>query len=390
MDIPDHVDGIIDLKTLEDIHQQLSVSSTENDQELAIWIKEHYLYEPITQPGRQIRTAVGFSQLDRAFRRVRTLTNKAQDKWPFFDRKWKEMPSSTVRNNARGESAPGIGFPGMPGPMRGLPVTNGHIARPDDSSASTAERQFGFQGGPAPSSFVSFGSAGQPPIRHRHQRQQVFSLPIPNSPVPLPSSTKASSKVLPGSEKPSDSQDQPVPQKQAEQNLRSTDDLPKYTGECKPVGLWSLRPQSILTNLYFLANRKITDFFSPSEGPGSARSASVQELRSEGVKVPSEESKSGLMPESDDMAQLAAAEVAREAGNGKVRGLNGRYLTKPDSKPRKARRATGGRRKGRKCKAADRIDCVLEVSLTKPSTRKRNAVQHPSTSRNIILCSGGR
>jgi hypothetical protein len=130
MVLPKHVDGYIDLLTLADIHQVLSESGQQDDQMLGDWIKKRYLYEPISvsETGREINTSEGFSQLDRAYRRVRSLTNKAQDKWPFFDRNWKEMPSSTVRNNARGEAAPGVRFPSMTGAPRDSPVTNGHVA----------------------------------------------------------------------------------------------------------------------------------------------------------------------------------------------------------------------------------------------------------------------
>lgn len=127
MMLPTHVDGIIDLKTLEDIHHYLCQSELEDDQELGSWIKKHYLYEPISTPGRPIQTTDGFSKLDRAYRRVRALTNKAQDKWPFFDRNWKEMTPRTVKNNARGEVAPGVSFPGMNGDAVDSSMSNEHL-----------------------------------------------------------------------------------------------------------------------------------------------------------------------------------------------------------------------------------------------------------------------
>jgi hypothetical protein len=255
MDIPEHVDGIIDLKTLEAIHQQLNESSDQDDQELAIWVKEHYLYEPITQPGRQIRTSKGFAQLDRAFRRVRTLTGKAQDKWPFFDRNWKEMPTSMVRNNARGEASPGVRFPSMLRPMRGPSMTNGHTAHQGESSASALERQFQFQGGPTPQSFVSFGSRA--PVRHKNQRQQVFPLPIPNTPVPLPLNNKV--------------------------DPRSTDDLPKYTGECKPLGFStsSTQTHSPSSSLFASLTKKSQ---TSSRGPRVLAAPALHLLKKHGLK----------------------------------------------------------------------------------------------------------
>jgi hypothetical protein len=135
MMLPEHVDGFIDLPTLADIHRFLSQSSLEEDQALAAWVKARYLFEPTTAAGREIRTTEGFSKLDHAYRRVRSLTNKAQDKWPFFDRNWKQMSSTTVRNNARGESAPGVSLRGMNGITHDSPVVNGHDTRYGESNS---------------------------------------------------------------------------------------------------------------------------------------------------------------------------------------------------------------------------------------------------------------
>lgn len=110
--LPEEVFGYIDVVTLADIHRYLRESEAQDDIDLAAWIQENYLYGvEKDQPTATIRTAQGFAQLDRAYRRVRSLTNKAQDKWPFFDRNFKEMSSATVRNNARGEAAPGVLYP---------------------------------------------------------------------------------------------------------------------------------------------------------------------------------------------------------------------------------------------------------------------------------------
>jgi hypothetical protein len=133
MMLPAYVDGFIDLKTLADIHRFLNQSELEEDLALAAWVKEHYLYEPIKSDGREIRTTEGFSKLDRAYRRVRSLTNKAQDKWPFFDRNWKSMSSTTVRNNARGEASPGVSLPGMSNAAHDLPMSSAQDARRGES-----------------------------------------------------------------------------------------------------------------------------------------------------------------------------------------------------------------------------------------------------------------
>jgi hypothetical protein len=124
MMLPDPAVGIIDLATLKDIHRFLNQSGLQDDRELAAWVQQNFLYEPITSVGREIRTTESFSQLDRAYRRARSLTNKTQDKWPFFSRDWKEMPPATVRNNARGEAAPGVALPGMTGAMHDSPMSD--------------------------------------------------------------------------------------------------------------------------------------------------------------------------------------------------------------------------------------------------------------------------
>lgn len=113
--LPEAVYAFIDLENLTNIHRYLRESELEEDQVLAAWILETYLYEPTDESYRTIRTTEGFSKLDRAYRRVRSLTNKAQDKWPFFDKNWKVMSSATVRNNARGEAAPGVLYPDTEG-----------------------------------------------------------------------------------------------------------------------------------------------------------------------------------------------------------------------------------------------------------------------------------
>ncbi|KAF1918107.1 hypothetical protein BDU57DRAFT_514681 [Ampelomyces quisqualis] len=108
MKLPDHVDGFIDLKTLKDIHHCLNESTLEDDLAIAAWVKKHYLYEPIKSEGREINSTEGFLKLHTAYLRVKSLTNKAQDKWPFFDRNWKSMNAKTVRRNGKGEAALGV------------------------------------------------------------------------------------------------------------------------------------------------------------------------------------------------------------------------------------------------------------------------------------------
>jgi hypothetical protein len=104
MDVSEKVEGYIDLETLDKIRSTLSNSTDQKDVDLAVWIQRNYLYEPIgeTEDGRPISSREGFEKLDRAYKRVRSLTNRAQDKWPFFDRHWKKMPANTVRQVAQG------------------------------------------------------------------------------------------------------------------------------------------------------------------------------------------------------------------------------------------------------------------------------------------------
>ncbi|KAJ5035264.1 hypothetical protein J3E74DRAFT_455841 [Bipolaris maydis] len=129
--LPEEVFGYIDVVTLADIH-------------------------------RYLRETQGFAQLDRAYRRVRSLTNKAQDKWPFFDRNFKEMSSATVRNNARGEAAPGLGA-----------STVSNMAQSNCSFFS-----------PRTSGAVCFGKAKPPPALYdkrrlvQRNRTQFFPRPI--------------------------------------------------------------------------------------------------------------------------------------------------------------------------------------------------------------------
>jgi hypothetical protein len=109
--LPEEVFGHVDVATLGDITRYLHESESQDDTELATWIQRNYLDGlKKDQSTATIRTSEGFAQLDRAYRRVRSLTNKAQDKWPFFDKNFKQMSTATVRNNARGEAAPGVSF----------------------------------------------------------------------------------------------------------------------------------------------------------------------------------------------------------------------------------------------------------------------------------------
>lgn len=127
---PTYPDGIVDIKVLSKIHSCLSDSSQDDDLALAAWVKNNFLYEPTDVESRDIRTAEGFFNIERAWRRVRALTvssnvrhvhilfsnlvqGKAVDKWPFCYSSWKKMPAPVVRKNAQGADASGVSMPAM-------------------------------------------------------------------------------------------------------------------------------------------------------------------------------------------------------------------------------------------------------------------------------------
>lgn len=105
--LSEHVEGYIDMELLVDIHMSLSQSEKSDDVALAIWIEQNYLQEPLNEIGRPIRNAEGYAKLDKAYRRVRQLTGKAKDKWPFFDRTWKKLSATVVKNAILGDAAMG-------------------------------------------------------------------------------------------------------------------------------------------------------------------------------------------------------------------------------------------------------------------------------------------
>lgn len=102
--LPEYLNGYIDLITLVSIYKCLCESEKSDDITLAVWIKQNYLQEPLIENLRLIRDSEGFAKLDKAYRRVRQLTGKAQDKWPFFDQNWKKMSSNVVKNAILGDT----------------------------------------------------------------------------------------------------------------------------------------------------------------------------------------------------------------------------------------------------------------------------------------------
>ncbi len=122
--LPGHVDGFIDLEVLVDIHESLSESEKSEDTHLAMWVKDNYLQEPL-EKGRPIRDAEDYAKLDKAYRRVRQLTGKAKDEWPFYDMKWKKMSSAAVKNAILGDAAVGTIRSNYNGELRDIPMSKG-------------------------------------------------------------------------------------------------------------------------------------------------------------------------------------------------------------------------------------------------------------------------
>lgn len=127
MKLPEHVDGFIDLGILIDIQTCLSESKFEDDRTLGTWVKANYLQEPINlskETARPIRNSEGFINLDKAYRRARTLTGKAQDKWPFLNKDWKKLSATLIKNAILGDAAMGVARTEPSNEVRDTPMSN--------------------------------------------------------------------------------------------------------------------------------------------------------------------------------------------------------------------------------------------------------------------------
>ncbi|KAJ8114998.1 hypothetical protein OPT61_g3254 [Boeremia exigua] len=131
MQLPGHVDGFVDVDILVDIHTSLIESEKSDDTSLAQWIKINYLQDPLIETGRRVRDAEGYANIDKAYRRVRQLTGKAKDKWPFFDINWKKMGSTVVKNAILGIAAAGAFHSDGSGELRDMSMSNGFGDQPD-------------------------------------------------------------------------------------------------------------------------------------------------------------------------------------------------------------------------------------------------------------------
>ncbi|KAF1926614.1 uncharacterized protein M421DRAFT_422584 [Didymella exigua CBS 183.55] len=128
MKLPEQVDGLIDVEILIDIHKCLSESKYDDDRALGVWVQTNYLQEPLDlleERARLIRNAEGFVKLDKAYRRARQLTGKAQDKWPFLNTDGKKLSSTLIKNVILGDTAMGIARTESSGGARDTPMSNG-------------------------------------------------------------------------------------------------------------------------------------------------------------------------------------------------------------------------------------------------------------------------
>ncbi|CAN9377156.1 unnamed protein product [Alternaria alternata] len=297
--LPEEVIGHIDLGTLTDIHRYLCESELQEDIELAAWMWENYLDG--LQNGSstaEIRTAQAFGKLDRAYRRVRSLTNKAQDKWPFFDRNFKEMSSATVRNNARGEAAPGIMYP-IDGLQRKSHLTG---LSSNGSTKSNVSSRSELQ---APFDFTT-------PARYQSQFQDHLH----STSVPLLSNLSARSSDAPNSETQHVALEHPsssVASFQNTQESRAQGSFPASDSQAKPRSE-SLRPDVPQIEEAF-------DQDMPQDKLGASLSAPVGDA---------------MLRHSDSKptGDLEPEAPVRDAGAGKVRGPNGRYMPRDDITPR--------------------------------------------------------
>ncbi|KAI4946499.1 hypothetical protein J4E91_007187 [Alternaria rosae] len=297
--LPEEFFGYADIEALVKIHEVLCNSETQDDVELATWIQENYLSAPRNASGTKVmRTAQEFGRLDRAYRRVRSLSGKTQDKWPILDIHFKEMSSAMVRNNARGEAAPGVMFPidGLQKKacLAGQPP-NGFV-RPDVSAGPEIQVPFG----------TTKPSRYQPYVQtYPHLTRQT---PVPLSPnVPSKSSGERSSE------------NQFAPPEQPQLSTASSQSIPQHTD---------------------VSSESDGQAMSQSEQPASVLPQSVealgQTLSNDKGDAPPSRPVGGTMSRrtsSNVSGDLQAEPAVRDAGAGKVRGPNGRYLPKDDIEP---------------------------------------------------------
>lgn len=97
---------------------------------MAIWVSSNYLRMHLDEKFCPIRNAEGFLNLDKAYRRARQLTGKAQDKWPFLNKFGRNLSSTVIKRAILGEVTVGTPQPETNGAVRDTPMTNGSDSRP--------------------------------------------------------------------------------------------------------------------------------------------------------------------------------------------------------------------------------------------------------------------
>ncbi|KAF2243352.1 hypothetical protein BU26DRAFT_609416 [Trematosphaeria pertusa] len=216
MTFPDRVEGFVDLETLTKIHSALCESQDPEDRQLASWVKEQYLWEPIenSAAGRPIQTREGFGKLETAYRRVRHLTNRAQDKWPFFDRNWKSMNAAMVRKVAMGElgmaspapqAARGYqavsrqnGFVAYHAAPEQLTTTPNNAVQPPTPTVIESVDASGASRGPTPASNMngSFQGTPAPEAPQKAAASDTTNPALPTPPTPMESTSRATSESM--------------------------------------------------------------------------------------------------------------------------------------------------------------------------------------------------
>jgi hypothetical protein len=166
---------------------------------------------------------------------------------------------------------------------------------------------------PAASAFVCFGT--NKPVRQQHfrQQQQSFVRPVPNTPVPLPSSKKATTNGHADPATREDSQELPHSALQSQLDL--------------------VQDSALL------------------ETPTSAHSGSAGEAEIEDVQAPSEGLASrstsataiSEAPQTSDLIKVTPDDVSPDS-SGKVRGPNGRFMSKEEARLMTIARSKSGKK----------------------------------------------
>ncbi|PSN67791.1 hypothetical protein BS50DRAFT_620271 [Corynespora cassiicola Philippines] len=90
--------GFVELEVALAIAQALANSESNDDVELANWIERNILHQDSEDTdSRPIKSVDGVGKIHQAYKRARMLTNRAVDKWPFFDVRGRKMTLKAVK-----------------------------------------------------------------------------------------------------------------------------------------------------------------------------------------------------------------------------------------------------------------------------------------------------